>query len=172
VNFLAFDFETANHSRDSACSIGLVRVENGQIRHKAVHLIRPPTREFIFTDIHGLSWKDVEHAPTFGELWPEIRPCFEGVDFVAAHNVGFDRKVLMECCALYGITPPELNYLCTVDLSRKTWQLFPTKLPDVCRHLGIQLNHHEALSDAEACARIVISAMPQLEIASPDSEIL
>jgi DNA polymerase-3 subunit epsilon len=31
-------------------------------------------------------------------------------------------------------------------------------LPDVCRYLGIQLNHHNALSDAEACAQIVISA--------------
>jgi DNA polymerase III epsilon subunit-like protein len=34
----------------------------------------------------------------------------------------------------------------------------PTKLPDACRQLGIQLNHHDALSDAEAWAQIVISA--------------
>ena len=159
MNFLAFDFETANQYRDSACSIGLVRVENGVVTRKSVHLIRPPSSEFLFTDIHGLTWEDVQHAPTFGELWPTIRPDFEGIDFVAAHNVGFDRRVLLACCERYGITPPELNYLCTVELSRKTWKLFPTKLPDVCRHLGIQLNHHEALSDAEACAKIVISAM-------------
>jgi len=159
VNFLAFDFETANPSRDSACSIGMVRVRDGFIVDRAVHLIRPPTPEFMFTYIHGLKWKDVEHAPTFGELWPKIRGHFEEVDFVAAHNAGFDRGVLRGCCARYGIAPPELRYVCTVELARQTWQIFPTKLPDVCRHLGIQLNHHEALSDAEACARIVISAM-------------
>lgn len=31
-------------------------------------------------------------------------------------------------------------------------------LPDVCARLGIELNHHDALSDAEACARIAIAA--------------
>ncbi|MFA5187667.1 MAG: exonuclease, partial [Patescibacteria group bacterium] len=35
----------------------------------------------------------------------------------------------------------------------------PTKLPDVCRRLKIPLNHHDAASDAEACARIVMAAM-------------
>jgi DNA polymerase-3 subunit epsilon len=44
-------------------------------------------------------------------------------------------------------------------LARRVWSLYPTKLPDVCRHLRLKLNHHDALSDAEACARIVIAAM-------------
>jgi DNA polymerase-3 subunit epsilon len=159
MSFLAFDFETANQYSTSACSVGLVRVENGKIARKSVHLIRPPSQEFLFTNIHGLSWDDVKNAPTFGELWPEIQGYFEAVDFVAAHNVGFDRRVLRACCELYKIPPPELNYLCTVELSRKTWKVFPTKLPDVCRFLGLELKHHEALSDAEACANIVISAL-------------
>ena len=34
----------------------------------------------------------------------------------------------------------------------------PTKLPDVCNYLGIDLRHHQADSDAEACAQIVIAA--------------
>jgi DNA polymerase-3 subunit epsilon len=159
MNFLAFDFETANQHSSSACSIGLVRVENGKIARKSVHLIRPPSQQFLFTDIHGLTWDHVKEAPTFGELWAEIQDYFEGIDFVAAHNVGFDRRVLLACCALYKISPPELNYVCTVKLSRETWKLFPTKLPDVCRYLGLELRHHEALSDAEACANIVISAL-------------
>jgi DNA polymerase-3 subunit epsilon len=37
--------------------------------------------------------------------------------------------------------------------------LYPTKLPDVCRHLRLDLDHHNALSDAEAYAQIVISAL-------------
>jgi DNA polymerase-3 subunit epsilon len=159
VNFLAIDFETANQHRTSACSLGLVRVENGKIARKTVKLIRPPTSDFMFTHIHGLSWQDVENAHTFAGIWPEIRGFFEDIDFVAAHNVGFDRRVLLACCELYGISAPELNYLCTVELSRETWQLFPTKLPDVCRFLKLHLNHHDALSDAEACANIVISAL-------------
>ena len=34
----------------------------------------------------------------------------------------------------------------------------PANLPAVCRRLGIGLIHHDAASDAEACARIVIAA--------------
>ena len=53
---------------------------------------------------------------------------------------------------------PSLPFRCTVQLSRQTWSIFPTKLSDVCRELGIALNHHEALSDATACAQIMLAA--------------
>ena len=157
-NFLAIDFETANYSRDSACSVGIVRVEKSKIVHKAVHLIRPPSREFVFTYIHGITWNDVKIAPTFKEVWINIKPYFEGIDFLAAHNAGFDSGVLKACCATYGIIPPVTPFKCSMALARKIWNLRPTKLSDVCNHLDIELNHHEALSDAHACAQIIISA--------------
>jgi DNA polymerase-3 subunit epsilon len=50
-------------------------------------------------------------------------------------------------------------YFCTVQLARQNWNIRPTKLPDVCRHLNLSLNHHDALSDAEACANIVLAAI-------------
>jgi DNA polymerase-3 subunit epsilon len=158
AKFLAIDFETANQYRNSACSIGLVRVENNQIVHKSVHLIRPPYKSFTFTYIHGLSWEDVKTAPPFDEVWTEIKPYFEGVDFLAAHNASFDSSVLKACCARYDIQAPSLPFACTMKLARKTWNLYPTKLSDVCRYLEIQLNHHEALSDANACAQIIIAS--------------
>jgi len=45
-----------------------------------------------------------------------------------------------------------------VQLARSCWNIRPTKLPNVCRRLGISLHHHRADSDAEACAHIVIAA--------------
>ncbi|CAA9316376.1 Exonuclease [uncultured Leptolyngbya sp.] len=69
-----------------------------------------------------------------------------------------DKGVLYACCDLYGMARPLQPFVCTVQLARKTWNLHPTKLPDVCEYLGIELEHHQALSDAEACARIVIAA--------------
>lgn len=156
-SFLAFDFETANYYRDSACAVGLVRVEKGKITHKAVHLIRPPYRDFRFTGIHGISWSDVVDAPTFVELWPRIAPLFDGVEFLAAHNASFDRSVLRACCESAGIEVPDLEFTCTMKLARAQWSLRPTKLSDVARHLDIELDHHEALSDALACAEIVLA---------------
>lgn len=158
MNFLAIDFETADYGPDSACALGLVKVREGSVLSRRRFLIRPPRPDFIFTYIHGIQWKDVRDKPAFPGLWPEIREEFEGIDFIAAHNARFDKSVLQACCRAAGVPPPDLPYLCTVQLARSLWNLRPANLPAVCRHLAIKLDHHEALSDAEACARIVLAA--------------
>lgn len=158
VSFLALDFETANRHANSACAIGLVRVEENQIVQRDYFLIRPPQQWFEFTFIHNIDWSDVVDEPHFGELWDKLSQHFNGIDFIAAHNASFDRRVLHACCETYGIDKPIQDFICTVKLARQTWKLYPTKLPNVCEHLGILLDHHQALSDAEACAQIVIAA--------------
>ena len=158
LSFVAIDFETASYRSDSACAVGLVKVANGEIVDTAVHLIRPPTRAFAFTHIHGLTWSDVAESDDFGGLWPRLEPLLDGAAFFAAHNASFDRRVLHACCQTYGIAAPSLPFRCTVQIARRAWNIHPTKLSDVCRELAIALNHHEALSDAMACAQIVLAA--------------
>jgi DNA polymerase-3 subunit epsilon len=158
VNFVAIDFETANAQPDSACAVGLVKVVGGEIVKTAAHLIRPPTRAFVFTYIHGLTWNDVANADDFGQLWPKLAAVVDGAEFLAAHNAPFDRGVLRACCARYGLRAPSLPFRCTVQMSRRAWNIRPTKLSDVCKKLEIPLDHHEALSDAMACAKIVLAA--------------
>ncbi len=159
--FVALDFETADHGWDSACALAMVRVEGGKVTARRFRLIRPPRRHFRFSYLHGITWEDVAGQPHFGELWPQLAPLLEGAHFLAAHNAGFDRGVLEACCRRYGLQPPALPFMCTVQLARRTWGLYPTKLPHVCQYLGIPLNHHDAASDAEACARIVIAALKE-----------
>jgi DNA polymerase-3 subunit epsilon len=156
--FVALDFETADQGRDSACAIGIVRVEKGKIAAKEHRLIRPPRQEFLFTYIHGITWEDVAGEPTFREVWQDVQVLLDGVGFIAAHNASFDSGVLRACCQAAGISLPSQPFLCTVGLARRTWGIYPTKLPNVCEALKIKLKHHEALSDAEACARIVLAA--------------
>ena len=158
MDFASIDFETADYGADSACAVALVRVCNGRIVARGQRLIRPPRRGFAFTHIHGISWSDVRDEPRFGEVWREMAPLLEGTGFLAAHNAPFDRNVLRACCDAAGLRPPALDFTCTVRLARRVWGIYPTKLPDVCRHLGIPLRHHDAASDAEACARIVMAA--------------
>jgi DNA polymerase III subunit epsilon len=157
--FTAIDFETATYGGESACALGLVRVEQGQIVGRDYFKIRPPSHEFRFTHIHGLTWADVEQEPDFGGVWPRMSAFFTDVDFIAAHNSGFDAGVLAACCARHGLSFPNLPFVCTVRLARQMWQLRPARLPDVCRYLSIPLRHHAADSDSEACARIVIAAL-------------
>ncbi|MDD3517722.1 MAG: 3'-5' exonuclease [Chromatiales bacterium] len=158
TRFAAIDFETASHGRDSACALGVVIVEDGRIVERRYELIRPPSREFTFTHIHGLSWADVQDAPGFDAVWRDVAQALDGVQFLAAHNAPFDRGVLGACCASHRLPVPALPFVCTVQVARAQWDIRPTRLPDVCRFLGIELDHHHAASDAEACARIVIAA--------------
>ena len=78
--------------------------------------------------------------------------------FVAAHNAKFDRRVLNACCARYRLRPPRRRFVCTVELAHRQWPFASARLPDVCRRLGIPLRHHDAGSDALACARVVLAA--------------
>jgi DNA polymerase-3 subunit epsilon len=158
TRFAAMDFETADYGRDSACAVAVVVAEEGNIVYKEYALIRPPRKEFVFSYLHGITWQDVKDKPSFAEIWKKFQKQFDGIDFVAAHNASFDRSVLHECCGKSGIMPPDKDFLCTMKLSRRVWGIRPTKLSDVCRHFNIPLNHHDAASDALACAKIVLEA--------------
>ncbi len=156
--FVALDFETADEGFDSACAVALVRVEKQVIVHRESCLIRPPRKIFQFTYLHGISWTRVEQERSFAEVWPDLDRILEGAEFLAAHNASFDSSVLQTCCRLARIATPQLPFECTVTLARKIWNIYPTKLPNVCTYLRLPLSHHDPCSDAEACARIILEA--------------
>lgn len=158
MRFAALDFETADYGRDSACALAIVTVENDTVIDVWTSLIRPPRRDFFFTYLHGIAWEHVRNKPSFGELWGEIAAKLEGVSFVAAHNASFDRSVLRACCATASIEPVNLPFVCTVRAAKSFWGFRPANLADVCRQLHIPLRHHDAESDARACARILLAA--------------
>lgn len=155
--FAAIDFETANESPASACSIGAAIVHGGRIAHSVHRLIRPPERRFTLTRVHGIDWKQVKGAPPFRTVWQEIEPLLEGVDFLAAHNAPFDRRVL----ETYGLPVRKRRFVCSIQVAREVWNIRPTGLSNVCAHLDIPLKHHHALSDAKACARILLAAIAE-----------
>lgn len=160
-DFCAIDFETANYPRASACAVALVRVREGAVEDTLFSLIKPPPEMPIlrtFTAIHGIRQEDVVNAPTFAELWPRLL-AFIDVDFLVAHNAPFDRGVLASCLRYYGIEREPPRFECTVAASRRAWPTLANhRLDTVSRYLGIELDHHQALSDAIACARIYVTA--------------
>lgn len=160
MNFTAIDFETANAKRNSACSLGLVRVENGKIIESKDWLISPPDMYFhpINVSIHGIREKDVENKPSFNYIWEEIEKYIEG-NMVIAHNASFDISVLRACMETYGIPLPEFDYLCTVQISKNIWPGMPNHKLNTLAHLfDISLKHHDALEDTLACAKIALKA--------------
>lgn len=158
LTFAAIDFETANYQRDSACSIGIAVVRRGRITKRLARLIRPPEPSFVFTYLHGIAWGDVRGEPLFLEVWRDVAPLLEDVPFLAAHNASFDRGVLRACCEQSGVPAPRHPFVCSLQVARRIWDFPRANLAHVCWQLGIPLDHHEAASDAEACARVLLAA--------------
>src|SRR3989338_3900629 len=111
--FIAIDFETADYGRDSACAVGLARVEGGRVAGTAYRLIRPPRSDMRFTDIHGITWEDVEKEPPFGEGGPERAGLVEGGECIAAQNAPFDKSGLDAGGAAAGREAPPQPFSCT-----------------------------------------------------------
>jgi DNA polymerase-3 subunit epsilon len=133
-----------------------VLVEGGRVLRQEVRLIKPPRpMAWHNTRVHGLTDAMVAGAPRFAEVWLELLPLLEGVECLVAHNAPFDRSVLTNCCAAARLEAPRLRWEDTVTLAKRAWPDLPRHKLDVCcEHLGITLQHHEALSDALACAEV------------------
>ena len=146
-SFTAVDFETGNPSRASICAVGLVRVEDGRVVETLNRLVRPPGNEIRgdFTAIHGITRRDTASAPDFATLWPELQPWFAGT--VVAHNFSFDGSCLRAALELHALEIPSFSPACT-------WRLYRRGLAPLCVEHGIPLRHHDALSDALACAEL------------------
>lgn len=156
--FACLDFETANPNRDSVCSVGLVIIENNTIVSKYYSLINPLTTYFnkYCVETHGITYKDVVKSPTFDEIWREVDTIING-SIIVAHNVGFEKSCINACADKFG-TNDQYDYLCTLKLARKyLTDMKHHKLNLVCEKLGFTLNnHHNAMSDAEACGKVLI----------------
>lgn len=153
---VAIDFETSGYYGASACALGITRIEANKIVKNYYTLVRPPIPRIHFTHIHGLTWKDLAHAPTFAEIWPEVAEIMKDSIFLLAHNATFDRHVLQACCEKFGCQVPNQPFLCTLKGARKYFDIPSKNLGSICEHLGIDLQHHHAGSDANACAQIYL----------------
>lgn len=163
-DFVAIDFETANQHRTSICAVGAVKVRDGVVTDTFYSLIHP-VPDFYFNhlteNVHGISKADTADAPTFEKIWPEFSRWLENLPLVA-HNAAFDGSCLRAILRHYGLTDTiaDRPFLCTLQAARKSIprQLCATfTLPHLSSFLGIPFtDHHNALSDAKACAQIAI----------------
>ncbi|HEY0260124.1 MAG TPA: exonuclease domain-containing protein [Lacisediminihabitans sp.] len=162
LNFTAIDFETANSSSASACSVGLVKVRDGRVVDRAGWFIRPPLGHDQFTEwntrIHGIVAADVADAALWSEQLPDLVAFADG-DHLVAHNAGFDMGVITAACLASFVEVPAFRYLCSLQVARKTYNLDSYRLPVAAMAAGFEdFHHHDALADAEACAAIVVHA--------------
>lgn len=162
LDFTAIDFETANSSMASACSVGLVKVRDGQVVDRIGWFIRPPLGHDHFIDwnvrIHGITPDMVLDAPGWADQLPDLL-AFAGDDLLVAHNAGFDMQVIKASCAATRVATPRYSYFCSLQVARATYTLDSYRLPAAASAAGFaDFPHHDAVADAEACAAIIIHA--------------
>ena len=155
--YVVFDVETPNFANDRMSSIGLVVVERGEQTTTFYSLVDPEAHFDSFNiRLTGITPRMVRGQPTFPVLWELLRPLLErGV--LCAHNAVFDLGVLRACLRHYGITwVPDWDYVCTFRMGQKLLpELENHRLDTMAASLGIPLRHHNALSDARACAGLL-----------------
>jgi len=157
-SFTAIDFETAQGYRWSICQVGLIRIENGEIVKQLDLLVQPPQNYYWdkFIDIHGITPEDTINSPTFDKIWKQIEPFIKGQHVVAHNGFSFDFHCIKQTLEYYNLNVPEYERHCT-------YRIYGSNLASLCEVYEIELNHHDALSDARACAKLFLISQNKSE---------
>lgn len=169
-DFVALDFETANHDPASACAVGLAFVESGRVTATHSWLIRPPRLYFepAFIKIHGITEDKIKDQPEFCDLWQHLRQYLDD-RIIIAHNAEFDINVLNSTLRHYRIARPIFRYSCTKIIAQKTWPTWKGYgLAALAQRHGFVFNHHDAAEDARVCAAIALKAFAAKAVSSFD----
>jgi DNA polymerase-3 subunit epsilon len=160
MNFIAIDVETANANMSSICQIGIARFANGQLVEEWSTLLDP---EDYFDDmnisVHGIEEEMVLGQPKLPEVAPLLRSKLEGT--VTVCHTHFDRIALLRAFAKYNLDSISTIWLDSARVVRRTWKELAWKgygLSNVCRIIGYDFQHHDALEDAKAAGHVLLAA--------------
>ena len=165
MKLCGLDFETANSCNGSICSVGVAVVENGEVLKRKEYLIKPHKSldwmSKFCRDIHGIAYEDLRESPEFFEVWQNIKTMIVSADCVVIHNAEFDLRNLYKVLELYDLPEISFDYVCSLQLCRYHFpEAHCHSLNCMADMFGITFQHHDALEDAETCAKIA----SQLEI--------
>jgi DNA polymerase-3 subunit epsilon len=164
--FAVLDVETTGFSPltgDRIIEIAVVRVSgDGSIADEYATLVNPQ-RPVGPSDLHGISQKDVEEAPTFEEIAGEVLERLEGL-IVVGHNVRYDRDFLAAELTAGGVFLPSIPCLCTLKLA---YRLHPEqvnhRMSTCCAALSLDHYPHDALEEARATVRLLSHCMEEAQ---------
>jgi len=159
-DFVAIDIEYAD-SAQHICQVGLVVSHNLDIIERKSWLICPPENHYEerCMNIHHITPLHTVCSPGFKEVWPEIEPYLRDRQIWAHNAVSVESPVLEKNLRYHGIEDGPYRIYDSRDLYQRP-DCEPNKgngLEQCCMALDVPCeNHHDALADAEMCARIII----------------
>lgn len=161
MNFVALDVETANPNMASICQIGAVRYADGEFEEEWKTYVDPQDYfDGMNVTVHGIHESTVAGAPTFPQVSDALRRFI--ADTVVVTHTHFDRTALHQAAGKYGLSMPPCTWLDSARVARRSWEEFADRgygLNNVCRAIGYEFKHHDALEDAKAAAMVVLAAL-------------
>jgi len=161
--FVVFDLETTglnsspvSGNMDKIIEIGAFKVTDGEIAESFTTFINPGRKlsEEIIS-LTGITEEMVANAPTYEEAMPDFYKFCFGSTLVGHNVVGFDFKFVDYYWQRLGYNFNR-RLIDTIPLSQELLFLSNYKLNTVAERFGITFNHHRAIDDALATAKIFL----------------
>ena len=163
MKFVAIDVETANADMASICAVGAAVFEQGRLSSEWYSLIDPDDHfDPINVSIHGIDEGMVSGAPVYKAVSGTIERLL--CDATVVTHTHFDRVAVHQAAHRWAIEPPRCVWLDSARVARRTWVECARSgygLADVCRRIGYEFQHHNALEDAKAAGHVLLAAMAE-----------
>ena len=164
-SFILLHAENLNANKDSVCNLILVPVIDGVRQEPKVFLVDPHSDYDMV--MSGITKEQIEEAPDFETLWPEIRQLLEDAPFVVCSADGNSVTTLAGTVSRLGLTCPEIPYINAKAICRRTMDHFSYNLQILADHYFQKtISYLEPVDIAETWADLVIIG---LESAKEDS---
>ena len=160
MDFVAIDVETANSDMASICQIGLAKYKGGTLEKEWLSLINPEDYFYdINISIHGINEKDVSNAPTLPEISSQLKEFMSGS--ICVSHTHFDRVSIYRAFEKYSLQHLDITWLDSARVARRAWKECAWSgygLANICKIIGYDFKHHDALEDAKAAGQVILSA--------------
>ncbi len=162
-SFVVFDLETtglnsspSGGNMDRIIEIGAYKITEGEIKESFSTFVNPErklSQEII--KLTGIEQESVADAPTYKQVMPDFFKFIDGCYIVGHNAANFDFKFIDYYCSVCGYVP-ERKLFDTLPLAQELLRLPNYKLNTVADYFGVTFNHHRAVDDALATAKIFI----------------
>lgn len=157
--FVVVDLETSGLGyNDHIIEIGAVKILNGEITLKFHSFVACPIK--LSPEIElltGIKDEDLTDAPTVDKALKDLHSFCDGC-IIVGHNLPFDYSFMKKHGDEYGIyfDNPKIDTLVMARARLKNADIANYKLSTLANYFNIEFNHHRALDDAEATAKILL----------------
>ena len=163
LEFVAIDLETTGKFPISAeiCEVALIKFNFNEVLDTYTTLVKPKMgMSQVAEGVHGISLKDLEHAPSIEDVLDKIANFINGASLVG-HNIPFDLGFLTYDVEKYKpnlISSFMAPHFCTSLISLNLYpKISSHRLQYLTKFFEVQVSpDHRALQDAEACRLVFI----------------